>query len=675
MNKILFYFSIAVAISACGGSSSSDTPQNEEPVSAYLTYMKTSYTELFGENAQDQVAQNRNVPSRMEAFPAASAFEDAADTSTSNAQFSAHSETNVQILGVDEASPVKFDGDHLLVQSQTHFYISEDNQEGPRVLNFPQDTLQGLTEENTALHFTPDSEYSYKGLLRYGNYAALVGHKTSWYPYVNTIDLAPTIYCRGCNTERIEPEVIIYTWRYTQDGQALPPQTETITIEGSFNQVRLIEDKLYLVSQHSPTIDDLIYQPTTVEEMDSNQRIIESLELEDVSPYIAVNGSRDTLIRNSCTLPENNEDFRYNPQVISLTQIDITNPTDWQSACVVGDISGAFFSTENIYLSRWNWSDNESAFLKFSVNPDNGIRYEASGSVEGSVSYDSYYFGEVDGHLIYVNTVYDEQSWWNSDGRHQLSVFAQNGSELELVAQIPNEDQPEAIGKPGEQIYAVRIIDERAYIVTFDRIDPLYVIDLSQPTSPEILGELEIPGFSSYIHPINDDLLIGIGKNAVNYEGNTWFQGLNIRLFDVSDPTQPIALISLDYGRRGSSTNAAYDPHAFTFAYDEEAGLFRFALPMNLHGTLAEDDPEAHPNTYYPLDEAGLYQFEVTTHDSPQIAEVGRHLFSNEEGEPVYSGRAHSVIDGDSLYLIRNDILQVLEWGATVQEREFELNP
>jgi hypothetical protein len=580
----------------------------------------------------------------------------------------------VQIAGVDEASPIKFDGTHLLSLREPYRYyglpegiLVEDAENRPQVQNIHRDVLLGNAETNPELHFTPDDGYQYQGLLRSEGYAALVGFKSAWYPFTRTDALSSAFYCYDCGQQ--SPEVIIYTWQYQQDGIALPPQVQETHIDGSFNNVRLIGNKLYLVSQYSPSIEELVYYPTTTEEFETNQRIIDDLDLNDLSPTITSNNQSEPLITSDCHYPDENADIRLNPQVVSLTQIDISAPEDWTSSCVVGDISGAFFSRENVYLSRWDWEGNETEILKFSTSEEEGIEYQASGSVNGSLSYDSYYFGEVDGQLVYVNTLYDNELWWDFDGRHQLTVFEQNGDSLDIAAQIPNETAPAPIGKPGEQIYAVRIIDERAYIVTFDKVDPLYVIDLSEPNAPEILGELEIPGFSSYIHPINDDLLIGVGKNAETYEGITWFQGLNIRLFDVSDPSQPIALQSLDYGLRGSDTPVTYDPHSFTFAFDEENERFRFVLPMRLHGSEESYDPEAHPNTYYDWEETGLYQFEVATGANPSITEAARFLYDEELS---YAWDAHPVIDNDNIYLVRQQNIDVIEWGSSEVTRSID---
>jgi uncharacterized secreted protein with C-terminal beta-propeller domain len=104
------------------------------------------------------------------------------------------------------------------------------------------------------------------------------------------------------------------------------------------------------------------------------------------------------------------------------------------------------------------------------------------------------------------------------------------------------------LAKRGEMIYSTRIIGDRAYIVTFLTTDPVYVIDL---LNLEILGELEIPGYSSYLHPISDDLLLGIGKSAIVEDGVAYFQGMKIQLFDISDPAVPVSASEVEIGFRG----------------------------------------------------------------------------------------------------------------------------
>jgi hypothetical protein len=110
-----------------------------------------------------------------------------------------------------------------------------------------------------------------------------------------------------------------------------------------------------------------------------------------------------------------------------------------------------------------------------------------------------------------------------------------------------------------EQIYAVRFIGTQAYVVTFRQTDPLYVIDLADPTAPRLAGELKIPGYSAYLHPAGDGLLLGVGQSA---DADGRVRGTQLSLFDVSDPASPQLLSTLLIG---GSSDAEWDHHAFLF--------------------------------------------------------------------------------------------------------------
>ena len=113
---------------------------------------------------------------------------------------------------------------------------------------------------------------------------------------------------------------------------------------------------------------------------------------------------------------------------------------------------------------------------------------------------------------------------------------------------------------PGEQIYSARFMGDRCYLVTFRQIDPFFVIDLHDAENPEILGELKIPGYSSYLHPYDENHVIGLGKDG---------SSVKISLFNVTDVTNPTELDNLQIGEDYSDSSALYDPHAFTFDYEK----------------------------------------------------------------------------------------------------------
>ncbi|HET7713724.1 MAG TPA: beta-propeller domain-containing protein, partial [Patescibacteria group bacterium] len=134
-----------------------------------------------------------------------------------------------------------------------------------------------------------------------------------------------------------------------------------------------------------------------------------------------------------------------------------------------------------------------------------------------------------------------------------VTVLALEDGRLNKIGELTG------LGKT-EQIYSVRFIGDRGYVVTFRQTDPLYVIDLSDPKNPTVSGELKIPGFSSYLHPVGENLLLGVGQDATE-EGRV--QGSQISLFDVSDPKNPTRTSQLSLG--GGSSEIQYDHHAFLF--------------------------------------------------------------------------------------------------------------
>ena len=139
-----------------------------------------------------------------------------------------------------------------------------------------------------------------------------------------------------------------------------------------------------------------------------------------------------------------------------------------------------------------------------------------------------------------------------------MKVLRPQGDQLVEVGSLGG------LGK-GEQIYAVRFLGTQAYVVTFKQVDPLYVVDLAEPTAPRLAGELKIPGYSAYLHPVGDGLLLGVGQSATE-DGQV--QGTQLSLFDVRDPANPIQVSTLLLGGR---SEAEWDHHAFRYWPETDA--------------------------------------------------------------------------------------------------------
>jgi uncharacterized secreted protein with C-terminal beta-propeller domain len=198
------------------------------------------------------------------------------------------------------------------------------------------------------------------------------------------------------------------------------------------------------------------------------------------------------------------------------------------------------------------------------------MTFAAKGNVTGNVL-NQYAMDENNNYFRIATTAYYYNSATGaSTQQNNVYVLSMN---LQTVGKLEN------LGT-GENFHAARFMGDRCYLVTFQRTDPLFVIDLSQPNNPKLLGELKIPGYSDYLHPLDQTHLIGLGKDAVAAEGDfAWYQGLKLSIFDVADVNNPKEIAKFNIGDRGTSSEALYEPKAFLF--DSAKGLL--VLPVDLY--------------------------------------------------------------------------------------------
>ncbi|MEA2154565.1 MAG: hypothetical protein QOE11_705 [Solirubrobacteraceae bacterium] len=192
---------------------------------------------------------------------------------------------------------------------------------------------------------------------------------------------------------------------------------------------------------------------------------------------------------------------------------------------------------------------------RFDASKPGETSYASSGDVAGFVL-NQYSMSEFDGALRVAST--DEPQWFDGvqtgESQSFVTVLAENGGRLAPLGRV------DGLGR-GERIYAVRFAGDKGYVVTFRQIDPLYTLDLSDKADPRVLGTLKIRGYSAYLHPISENLLLGVGQDA-SAQGRTL--GTQLQLFDVSDLRNPVRTAAASLGE-GSSSDAEFDPHAFLF--------------------------------------------------------------------------------------------------------------
>ena len=210
----------------------------------------------------------------------------------------------------------------------------------------------------------------------------------------------------------------------------------------------------------------------------------------------------------------------------------------------------SLFLTATVYGENRNYYDRSTGISRFDVT-DGGLKYLVSGKVEGYID-DQFSLDEYNGMLRIATTSYN-------DDRNTVNNLFVLDQKLEKIGEVTGLAED-------ERIYSVRFMGETAYVVTFKETDPLFVIDFSDPTKPIVKGELKIPGFSEYLHPIDENTLVGLGMNTyVNHNGGVIEDGLKLSLFDVSDPTDPKETASYLIGNTQSSSEALTNHKAFMY--------------------------------------------------------------------------------------------------------------
>ncbi len=243
------------------------------------------------------------------------------------------------------------------------------------------------------------------------------------------------------------------------------------------------------------------------------------------------------------------------------------------SDAILASAETIYASTTGLYVASTAYGDIDESdeasdrartqLHKFDVSQPGGTSYAASGSVPGYVL-NTYSISESRGDLRIATT---ESPLWVEDAQvadssSRVSVLRQSGAQLVEVGRV------DGLGR-GERIHSARFIGDMGYLVTFRETDPLYTLDLRDPAAPKVAGELKITGFSSYLHPIGDGLLLGVGQEA-DAKGQTL--GTQASIFDVSNPAAPTRLAQIRLGN--GSSPVEYDPYAFLWWGPERLAIF-----------------------------------------------------------------------------------------------------
>jgi inhibitor of cysteine peptidase len=266
------------------------------------------------------------------------------------------------------------------------------------------------------------------------------------------------------------------------------------------------------------------------------------------------------------------------------------------------------------------------------------VRYASKGSVPG--------------------TPLNQFSMDEYDDVFRIATTRQDGNALYTL-----DESMQTIGRleklaPGERIYSARFMEGRAYLVTFRQVDPLFVIDVSDPRTPQVLGTLKIPGYSDYLHPYDATHLIGFGKETVqDKSGTVLYQGMKVSLFDVSDVSRPIELFKTDIGDRGTESDLLQDHKALLFS--KEKGLLAF--PVAVREAQATDGYK-DPHQYGALTFQGAYVYHVDLRDGFRLRGRVTHLSAQDRLKAGYDSYDPAYLVKRALYV--GDTLYTVSDGA-----------
>jgi uncharacterized secreted protein with C-terminal beta-propeller domain len=529
----------------------------------------------------------------------AAAPEDAS-RSADDASPDEYSETNTQVEGVDEADIVETDGERIYLVSENELVVV-DSWPADETHVLARFTLEGFpyemfVHEGRAVVFSqtadprrpPEESHCGDHYARWGYYYPCYSGGTQ-FTKITVVDLGPEAaspsvvrevfvqgHYRSARRHDTQVRAVIRNWGFYFDWQ-LPQVWEYLHPDGSYVELTPAQARERIYAWRADALAAIDEKP-----------------LEDWLPAMLERDGgalRDVPVdcgRFYVTRPGIAE--------YGMTQIAGLDLADGDAAPTRTGIWGSaqelYANHETLLLAQADYSAYYRAYLeeadeisvstilhRFALTDGGGTAYEASGVVPGTLV-DQFSLDERDGIVRVATTENRWIPWWTREGgewvepppsRNRVFTLERDGRALSILGQT------EVLAE-GERIFSARFMgDELAYVVTFRQVDPLFAIDLSDPAHPVVLGELKIPGFSNYMHPLGEGHLLTIGREATE-DGRV--QGLALQIFDVRDPTAPTLAHKHVFTDRWGYSVANWDHKAFTYFGARQL----LAFPYVAHG-------------------------------------------------------------------------------------------
>ena len=444
------------------------------------------------------------------------------------------STTNTQVENVDEADIVKVAENYIYYISQKKVVIldAKTAEEAGKVAEI------SCSEEE----FTPQELYINSNNLivigqKYGAYSTTCG----------TLDMEYAI-------DKSKTFIIIYD----VSNKTEPKETRRVEVEGSYVSSRMIESNIYFVTTKSIYSSEILNN-----DMENLDEANYKIQYKDT----AVSQENTYIDYDAIYCFEQIESTNY----LTVGGINLENTEEADLQTFLGAGSYIYSSEKNMYIAKTQSEYNENyeyvggstQILKFSLN--NGkVRFQAEANINGRIN--NQFSMDENGEYFRIATT--AGNYWNLDENTSNSLYVLN-DKLELVGKVTG-------FAVGEKIYSVRYVGTKAYIVTFKQTDPLFVIDISDPTNPTILGELKIPGYSTYLHPYDETHIIGFGYDTKEDGTRVTTDGLKMVMFDVSDVNNPKELFKVAIGDRYTNSPLTYNHKALL--YSKEKNIIAFPV-------------------------------------------------------------------------------------------------
>lgn len=556
-----------------------------------------------------------------------SAEESESSDTAASGESEGHSSTNNQVEGVDEADRVKTDGSFIYSISDSKVLVTDARD--------PDNLMVGA-------ELLLEPEMYARQLFLSGDTLVVLGSQYTSIPMGGNIGME--------DAQHISMTSVLF---YDISNPASPVFLRKIGTEGELNGARLTENILYYVTSVYPNLwmleedDDADLRPKTFDS--NNGKDFSALPYDKISILPGtMEGSYSIVSAIDMADPQQNglstEGF-----LGSSEQLYMTKENLYLTAAAYVPLDEQDEDAE-MSMDIWIPQAANTEVFKFAL-AGTDITFVASSEVKGSLL-NQFSMDEYNGYFRIATT---EGFAWDEAAPSKNHLFILDGS-MNQVGSV------EDLAK-GERIYSARFMGDKAYMVTFKETDPLFVIDVSAPSAPVVLGELKIPGFSNYLHPLGEDHLIGFGYDTKllpgkEGEARVVTGGMKISLFDVSDFENPIEKDIEIIGGQGTSSALQYDHKAlFTHA---EKNLFGF--PVSLYQETNGD--------YIEFEGEGAMIYTITTDGIELAADLT--IESTDQYEDWNSSIQRIIYIGDALFTVANSEIKSFDLDTFEQKDTIE---